>query len=54
MVGIERLRMTLREKADLENAVAKTAQNEANIEYIAMMTDVELDFEEDAAEEVEE
>ena len=36
-----------------ENAIAQAAQNAANIEYIAMMTDVELG-EESAVEPVEE
>lgn len=39
--------MDLHEKAMLENADAATLRNAANIDYIAMMTDVEIPTEED-------
>ena len=35
------------EQAALENAEAKVAMNTANIDYIAMMTDVEIPTEEE-------
>lgn len=39
--------MDLHEKAMLENAEANTLVNAAKIDYIAMMTDVEIPTEED-------
>ena len=39
--------MDLKEKATLENTTAEAAKNAANIDYIAMMTDVEIPTEED-------
>lgn len=55
---LRRRTMSPAERAELEFSQAKAAKNEANIEYIAMMTDVELEFdeavEEGAEEDVEE
>ena len=51
---MRRRRMSPAECAELEFAQAKAAKNEANIEYIAMMTDVELEFDEEVEEGVEE
>lgn len=51
---MRRRTMSPAERAELEFAQAKAAKNEANIEYIAMMTDVELEFDEEVDEEVEE
>ena len=44
---MRRRTMSPAERAKLEFAQAKAAKNEANIEYIAMMTDVELEFDEE-------
>lgn len=44
---INKNKMDLHEKAMLENAVADNLRNAANIDYIAMMTDVEIPTEED-------
>lgn len=41
------------EIVEYENMLRQTAQNEANIEYIAMMAEIELS-EEEGAENVEE
>lgn len=35
----------------VENAIAMAEKNKADLEYIAMMSDVELDDEEDLADE---
>lgn len=43
---IKKNKMDLNEKAMLENAQAENAKNEALIEYVAMMSDVELPTEE--------
>ena len=51
---MRRRTMSPAERAELEFAQAKAAKNEANIEYIAMMTDVELEFDETVEEGVEE
>ena len=40
---LRRRTMSPAERAELEFAQAKAAKNEANIEYIAMMTDIELE-----------
>ena len=50
---MRRRTMSPAERAKLEFAQAKAAKNEANIEYIAMMTDVELDTGSDETEEDE-
>lgn len=50
---IKRLTTTLAERAEMEHARAQIAQNEANIEYIAMMADVDLE-ETEVTEDVEE
>lgn len=42
---IARLFGSLLSRHELENLKAETAQNAADIEYIAMMTDVELEAE---------
>ena len=47
---ITKNRMNLAEKAELENAAAKAVRNEDLIEYIAMMTDVEIPMEGEANE----
>lgn len=41
------------EQAELENAKAQAEMNKANIDYIAMMTDVEIPTEEDVNNESE-
>ena len=43
----KRNKMDLNEKAMLEYAQAESAKNEALIEYVAMMADVELPTEEE-------
>lgn len=50
---LRRRTMSPAERDELEFAQAKAAKNEANIEYIAMMTDVELDFDEEVEEGAE-
>lgn len=42
MTLVNRLRTGLQEKAALENAVANSEKNEAMIEYLAMMLDIDL------------
>ncbi|MBQ9632235.1 MAG: hypothetical protein IJV04_04875 [Lachnospiraceae bacterium] len=44
---IRRRRMTPGEMAALENAEAQAVKNAANIDYIAMMADVEIPTEEE-------
>ncbi len=39
--------MSPADQAELENAKAQAAKNAANIDYIAMMTDVEIPTEEE-------
>lgn len=48
---IARLIGSLLSRHELENLKAATAQNAADIEYIAMMTDVELETEEGTNDE---
>lgn len=43
---LKRRKMDLADMADLENAEAATAKNAANIDYIAMMADIEIPTEE--------
>lgn len=43
--------LTLAEKADIENTVARDAQNVATIAYIAMMTDVDIEEDEEDAQQ---
>lgn len=51
---LERLFGSLLARHLLENAVSKAAQNAADIEYVAMMADVDLNPEETELEEVAE
>lgn len=44
---ITKLIMSLRDKALLENSVADAEKNKANIDYIAMMSDIEIPTEEE-------
>ena len=44
---ITKLIMSLRDKVLLENTVADTEKNKANIDYIAMMSDIEIPTEEE-------
>ena len=39
--------MDLREKAELENATASAERNAANIDYIAMMADIDIPTEDE-------
>ena len=50
MPKIVRLTTGLKDRAAAENAIAQSLKNEANIEFIALMTDVELP---DMTEEVQ-
>jgi hypothetical protein len=54
MLRINKLKMTLNERAAQERAAAQAAKNAADIDYLAMMTDVELPEEgvDDAQQEV--
>ena len=47
---VNRIGMTLGEKAEIENAMAQQAKNAATIEYVAMMADVDLDEDEGESE----
>jgi hypothetical protein len=49
---VRRLSGTIKEKVEFENAIAKTARLEADVDYIAMMTDIDL-TDEDGGEEDE-
>ena len=49
-ITVERPTQDLYERAMLENAKAQAEQNAANIDYIAMMTDVEIPTEEQRQE----
>lgn len=51
MVQIEKLKMSLTEKAMLENAIAKTEANAAMLEYIAICDHPEILDEETEVEE---
>lgn len=42
MALITKNKMDLAEKAALENATADAARNAANIDYLAMMADIEI------------
>lgn len=44
---IKRLFGKIREQALLENAIAQAEANKANIDYIAMMADIEIPTEEE-------
>lgn len=46
-IEVQRPVMDLYEKAMLEHAEAQAEQNKANIDYIAMMTDVDIPTEEE-------
>ena len=46
MVFIKKIRMTPQEYSMVENAIAQAAKNAADIEYISMMTDIDLDDDE--------
>ena len=48
MLKINKLRMTLAERAAQERAAAQAAKNAADIDYIAMMADVEIPTDEEA------
>jgi len=48
---ITRKKGSIQDQIKLENALAKVAQAEAKIEYLAMMTDVDLDVESTESEE---
>lgn len=52
MLKIQKKGMALSQRAEIEAAVARTEQNAANIEYIAMMSDINLeeDMEDDSDE----
>lgn len=47
MALVNRNKMDLHEKAMLENAEADNVRNAANIDYIAMMADIEIPTEEE-------
>lgn len=50
---LKRRTMSPAEQASLENAEAQAEMNKANIDYIAMMTDVEIPTEEGSNDEPE-
>lgn len=43
MVIIKRISMPLYERAALDNALAQAAKNAADLEYISMMADIDLE-----------
>lgn len=43
---VKKLRGTIEDSITLENTIAKAAQIEAKLEYLAMMEDIDLDPEE--------
>lgn len=47
MCILNRLRISLQQRAELERLAAMEYQNQANIEYLAMMSDIDLDDEEE-------
>lgn len=51
MVIIRRISMPLYERAALDNALAQTAKNAADLEYISMMADIDLEPEEEEGED---
>lgn len=51
MVLIRKSGMTPKEKSELENAEAAAAKNAANIDYLAMMSDIEIPTEEEMNDE---
>lgn len=50
---VKRAKMTPAEQAEYENVLAQAEQNRANIDYIAMMADVEIPTEEGVQNESE-
>ena len=46
--------MSPKDKKEQENAIAQAEINRSNIEYIAMMSDVELDVESEVIEDEQE
>lgn len=54
MIIFRKLAMTPQEHAQLENAIALETINASNIEYLSMMAGIDLDEENDEAEEMEE
>lgn len=51
MVIIRRISMPLYEQAALDNALAQAAKNAADLEYISMMADIDLEPEEEEVED---
>lgn len=51
MVIIKRISMPLYERAALDNALAQAAKNAADLEYISMMAEIDLEPEEEEAED---
>lgn len=51
MVIIKRISMPLYERAALDNALAQAAKNAADLEYISMMADIDLEPEEEEGED---
>lgn len=39
---VEKLKMPLKQKAEVENAIATSEANKVKIEYMAMMSDIDL------------
>ncbi|WP_458459325.1 hypothetical protein [Pseudobutyrivibrio sp.] len=53
MIDIIKRQGSIAEKINAERAAAQAAQNAANIEYLAMMMDIEIDNEEMTSDEQE-
>ena len=50
MVYVNKIKMTVQERAMLDNAIAKEETNAANLDYLAMMLDIEIPTEEEGLE----
>ncbi len=50
MIFVKRRTLTPQQEADLENAIATTNRNAALIDYLAMMSDIDIPTEEDGDE----
>ena len=48
---VKRLKGSIGDKIEMENTIAKAAQIEAKLEYLAMMEDIDLNPEESEEEE---
>lgn len=47
-----RLKMSIKESRELEDTIAKVAKEQADIDYIAMMCDIDLEEDENDEQEI--